>query len=704
MDDSSSKMVALSEQTCVEIDEKRIPIDIILGGNEVPCKLVPDEKGLAATWVAPGELPPEYCECDPLECDSEPARPPVFQFGSFSSTGSFWDEDDDVTEVAETGPIWSELDLCGRIRYVLLRCVGKFVALLLLLYIFICSLDFLSSAFRILGGKTAGGVFNNSEILGNPIAGLMIGILSTVLVQSSSTSTSVIVTMVASGIINVEPAIPMVMGANIGTSVTNTIVSMAQSSDRREFRRAFAGATVHDMFNWLTVIVLLPLEWATGYLCRFTGLIVSACKLESSEASKQELLKALTKPFTSLVVKVDKKVITKIAEGHDEYRNKSLIKKYCVFEEQEVLKNVTMETNVTLIVNGTPTSQLMNTTTLVTVTEKVPVEKCFSLFSHLEINETLAGVLLLIFSLAILCTCLVGMVKLLHSILQGSIAKVIKKTLNADFPGCFSWLTGYVAMLVGAVMTILVQSSSVFTSALTPLVGIGMIKLERMYPLTLGSNIGTTGTGLLAAMAASGDRLPIALQIALCHLFFNISGILLFYPIKPMRNLPIKCAKFLGTVTAEYRWFAIAYLILMFVLLPGSVFALSLAGFIPFICVASVVASVVTFVIILNLLQTKCKDRLPKKLQTWSFLPKCLRSLQPIDSVIMKVWGVLTKCCPCCRTCCIPKKKRTMTDVVRHTAIAAAVAGDDPTKRPSPSASAASSALLLPICDRVSVV
>ena len=56
------------------------------------------------------------------------------------------------------------------------------------------------------------------------------------------------------------------MGANIGTSVTNTIVSMAQSGDRNQFRRAFAGATVHDIFNWMSVLVLLPLEVITGEL------------------------------------------------------------------------------------------------------------------------------------------------------------------------------------------------------------------------------------------------------------------------------------------------------------------------------------------------------------------------------------------------------------------------------------------------------
>jgi len=62
----------------------------------------------------------------------------------------------------------------------------------------------------------------------------------------------------------VKPAIPIIMGTNVGTSVTNTLVALAQSSDRDEFRRAFAAATVHDMFNWLTVAVLLPVELLTG--------------------------------------------------------------------------------------------------------------------------------------------------------------------------------------------------------------------------------------------------------------------------------------------------------------------------------------------------------------------------------------------------------------------------------------------------------
>ena len=92
----------------------------------------------------------------------------------------------------------TELDCIGKVRRVALS-VGKIILLLALLYLFICSLDFLSSAFRLLGGKAAGEAFASNKILSNPVAGLMIGILATVLVQSSSTTTSIVVSMVAAG-------------------------------------------------------------------------------------------------------------------------------------------------------------------------------------------------------------------------------------------------------------------------------------------------------------------------------------------------------------------------------------------------------------------------------------------------------------------------------------------------------------------------
>ena len=97
------------------------------------------------------------------------------------------------------------------------------------LYGFLFALALMGDSFKVLGGRTAGNLFKNVD---NPIAGLMIGILATVLVQSSSTSTSVMVGMVGADIITVQTAIPLIMGANIGTSVTNSIVSIGQMQDK----------------------------------------------------------------------------------------------------------------------------------------------------------------------------------------------------------------------------------------------------------------------------------------------------------------------------------------------------------------------------------------------------------------------------------------------------------------------------------------
>ena len=92
------------------------------------------------------------------------------------------------------------------------------------------------------------------------MVGLMIGVLGTVLVQSSSTFTSIIVAAIGGANLKVRIAVPMLMGANIGTSVTNTLVAMTQIGNKKEFERAFSAATVHDMFNWATVLVLFPIE------------------------------------------------------------------------------------------------------------------------------------------------------------------------------------------------------------------------------------------------------------------------------------------------------------------------------------------------------------------------------------------------------------------------------------------------------------
>ena len=166
----------------------------------------------------------------------------------------------------------------------------------------------------------------------------------------------------------------------------------------------------------------------------------------------------------------------------------------------------------------------------------------------------------------------------------------------------------------------------------------------RFHSLTLGANIGTTATGIPAALASTSN-LDKALQIAFCHLFFNISGILLWYPIPYIRKLPINMAKFLGNKTAEYRWFALAYLIFGFFLLPAAIFGLSLAGWQVLVGVAVPIVLLLLFIIIVNILQRKAPKVLPKALQDWKWLPKWTRSLEPYDRVFKKLSGLKRYCC-----------------------------------------------------------
>merc|ERR1712080_216910 len=153
---------------------------------------------------------------------------------------------------------------------------------------------------------------------------------------------------------------------------------------------------------------------------------------------------------------------------------------------------------------------------------------------------------------------------------------------------------------------------------------------------TLGANIGTTATGILAAMASKPDRLAPALQISFCHLFFNISGILLFYPIPQLRKIPTNLARGLGNITAEYRWFAVAYLIF-------GIFVLSIAGTKVLIGVAAPVIALLLFIGLINLLQAKKPEILPSKLQTWNSVPKAFRSLEPYDRVFLKIYSASSK-------------------------------------------------------------
>lgn len=322
--------------------------------------------------------------------------------------------------------------------------------------------------------------------------------------------------------------------------VTNTIVALGQIGDGDQLERAFAGATVHDMFNFLTVGVILPLELITGYLRRLTAACVR--NFQSRDGSKWVgPIKRFVGPLTKKVIIANKNVIKGVAKGEscaDYYP--------IVCEDPE-----------------NPTKSTCSQVGLIACDKGT--DKCPAFFQvdATKADDQISGVTVFIIGLVILFICLFCMVWLLQKMLLGMSARIIYKATN---------INGYLAILVGVGVTILVQSSSITTSVFTPLVGMDVIRLEQMFPITLGANIGTTITALLAALLSSTN----AMQVALAHLFFNISGILIWYPIPFMRNIPLNAARSLGKTTRLLKIFPVIYILVCFMIIPALLLGLSL--------------------------------------------------------------------------------------------------------------------------------
>ena len=395
--------------------------------------------------------------------------------------------------------------------------------------------DLMGAAFKVLGSCDAGGLFQEAS---NPIAGLMIGILATVLVQSSSTSTSIVVSLVGSGNMNVETAVPVIMGSNIGTSITNTIVSMGQAIDEDQFERAFAGATVHDMFNFLTVLVLLPIEIITGFLRHLTAAMTPTTVAKGEKWVGP--IKNWVGPLVDVFIKPDSKVASKIAAGSTT----------CAAVYEKV---------------ATGTGRCGESPAVGIISCKCD-DTCAAFFKDkATFDEDMAsGAVCLFISLVLLVLCLGILVKILQSMVFGTSSSMLRKATS---------MNDYLAILVGTGVTILVQSSSITTSVLTPLVGVGVLPLEKMLPLTLGANIGTTFTAILASLVSTK---PESVQVALCHLFFNLVGICIWFVVPVMRKVPLNSARGLGAMTRRLKIFPVIYMGFAFVLGPLVLFGVSM--------------------------------------------------------------------------------------------------------------------------------
>lgn len=346
-----------------------------------------------------------------------------------------------------------------------------------LLYLFLVGVKLLESGIKGVGSDYTDALFAS---VSSPLSALFVGILATVLVQSSSVTTATIVGLVASGVVDVETAVPMVMGANIGTSVTNTLVSLTHVRRSESFQRAFTAATMHDFFNVIAVVILLPLELATGFLSRLSTAIAGLFA-DASGASFDSPIKAAVKWGAGLV--------------------------------ESLVEAVMGESVAAAIVTA------------------------------------VLGIAVIFFALS-----------LITKNMRVLVAARIETSLNAALAR-----SGVVGIVVGTIVTIAVQSSSITTSILVPLVASGVLLARNAYPITLGANIGTTITALLAALGAGSVD---GLTIAFTHTSFNLIAILLLYPWSRIRFVPVQLAGALAAVAVKRKSLAIAYVVGVFILLP----------------------------------------------------------------------------------------------------------------------------------------
>jgi len=349
-----------------------------------------------------------------------------------------------------------------------LRNLLRVAYFLLLLYLFFSSIELMSDAFKMAGQGFAEQLIHT---VSDPVAGLLLGFVATGIIQSSSTTTTIVVGLVASGALTIELAIPVIMGANIGTTTTATFVSMGHVTRPAEFQRAFAAATVHDFFNVLAAFTLLPLEILFHPVQRM-AVFLQSLFADAGGMSVASPLKTVVKPLADFI-------------------------------------------------SG-----------LIPYTIPLAILALAGLFIALRL-----------------------MMNLMRGAVLARLESLFDRVLFRNDAASFS---------LGMVATAAVQSSSATTSLIVPLAGTGVLTLRQIFPYTLGANVGTTITALLASLATGS---PAAVTVALAHLSFNLLGISIYYPLKVA---PIWLATKAGKIASRSRRSSVAaiFIFISLILLP----------------------------------------------------------------------------------------------------------------------------------------
>lgn len=356
-----------------------------------------------------------------------------------------------------------------------------------LIYLLICAVSIISRGFAGLGGDAAHTMF---AFAAHPWVGLSVGVLGTVLIQSSTTTTAIAVTAVGSGALPVEGAIPIILGANVGTTVTTSLVALTFIGDRAAFRRALGASTVHDFYNWLALLIFFPIELVWHPLERVSDALTDALYGADwlPNPAHFNVVRAATRPVEHAVIQAT---------------------------------------------------------------------------SH--VSSTLGPLFTIVIGALLILVAVRYLGKPLKLLMVGRAREVLIKAVGRD---------QYLAMASGMGVTVVTQSSTITTSVLVPFAGTGILTPAQVYPVVVGSNLGTTFTVVFAAFAGVGPDARIGLQAAFVHLVYNVFAIVVIYVIPLLRPVPLFCAERLARAASTHRWILALCIGTAFLVLPALVIVL----------------------------------------------------------------------------------------------------------------------------------
>ena len=268
--------------------------------------------------------------------------------------------------------------------------------------------------------------------------------------QNATATTSIAVIMAGAGIIpDVKSAVPIIMGANIGTCVTNSFIALTLAGDPQEFKRAFSAATLNDGFNLMTTALMLPIEILTGFLYIVSDKITNAMPFENSEQiAKANFMNAILTPVTDLFILLNATAVDLLSSGDKNIKDVAL--RCCSVEVYQA--------NFTRLISNSSNLTSFNMTNVYgnfsydlgytnqTRCLKECVYWCMPMLRAFGDGGT--GLFWIILSIIVLISSLFGIVKVLSLFIVGPIAKGVTKALNASFPGYFKWVSQVILFLI----------------------------------------------------------------------------------------------------------------------------------------------------------------------------------------------------------------------------------------------------------------